>query len=267
MRSGRVAVTGLGCVCALGPDVRTCAERLFLDRTEPVAPVEFDGAYSPASPVFQVASPLPAPSSRMEHGISRTNALALAAVSQALRDGGLTTRSGSLRVGVCMGTTVGSALNSTRFYRGYLDREEPDISPVSRFLSNNPALFIAREYGFSGPCQTIVNACSSGTDAIGVGESWIAAGICDVVVAGGSDELSRVTYEGFVSLMVTDDGVCRPFDRDRKGLNLGEGAAALILESEDAWRARRVPPAALSWATGQRVTPITSPRRARMGEG
>ncbi len=141
-----------------------------------------------------------------------------------------------------MGTTVGVSLNSTRFYQGYLDREEPDMSPVSRFLSNNLALFIAREYGFSGPCQTIVNACSSGTDAIGVGESWIAAGVCDVVVAGGADELSRVTYEGFVSLMVTDEGVCRPFDRDRKGLNLGEGAAALILESEAAWRARRVSP-------------------------
>lgn len=242
MGGSRVAITGLGCVCALGPDVPTCAEALFLGRKDRVAPVRFEDSYSPTSPVFQVASPLPAPSRWLKHGVSRTNSLALAAVREALADGGLTSSPGSLRVGVCMGTTVGSALNSTRFYQGYLDRKEPDMSPVSRFLSNNPAPFIAREYAFSGPYQTVVNACSSGTDALGIGASWIAAGICDVVVAGGADELSRVTYEGFASLMVTDDEMCKPFDRNRKGLNLGEGAAALLLESEYSWRMRRKSP-------------------------
>lgn len=242
MRGSRVAVTGLGCICALGPDVAACSEALFLDRRDPEGPVEFEDGFRPASPVFQVVSPLPTCSSGMAHGISRTNSLALAAVSEALADGGLSPGPGSLRVGVCIGTTVGSALNSTHFYQGYLNGQEPAMSPVSRFLSNNPALFVARVYGFSGPCQTVCNACSSGTDAIGIGASWIAADICDLVVAGGADELSRVTCEGFAALMVTDDKACRPFDRERKGLNLGEGAAILLLESEDSWRMRKKPP-------------------------
>jgi 3-oxoacyl-[acyl-carrier-protein] synthase II len=239
MRGSRVAITGVGCICALGPDVRTCADALYLDRKDPGGPIEIEEGYCASSPVFRVASPLPAPRERMKHGISRTNGLALAAVSEAVAEAELVSGQGSLRVGVCMGTTVGSALNSTLFYRRYLDRTEPDLSPVSRFLSNNPALFIAKQFGFPGPCQTICNACSSGTDAIGVGASWIASGICDVAVVGGADELSRVTYEGFVSLMVTDDELCKPFDSARKGLNLGEGAAAFVLESERARQMRR----------------------------
>jgi 3-oxoacyl-[acyl-carrier-protein] synthase-1/3-oxoacyl-[acyl-carrier-protein] synthase II len=97
---------------------------------------------------------------------------------------------------------------------------------------SNPASFIAREIGAIGPVQTIVNACSSGTDAIGIGASWIRAGICDVVIAGGADELCRTTYNGFISLMIYDDSPCKPFDKNRKGLNLGEGAGMLVLESD-----------------------------------
>ena len=77
-----------------------------------------------------------------------------------------------------------------------------------------------------------MNACSSGTDAIGLGASWILAGLCDVVVAGGADELSRITYNGFISLKITDEGPCKPFDKHRKGLNLGEGAGMVVLESD-----------------------------------
>ena len=245
MSARRVAIAGMGCICALGPDVAACSEALFLDRKAPAASFETEGSSLSSTAVFPVPRPLPAPRIAMEHGISRTNGLALAAISEALEDAGLVEGPAPLRIGVCMGTTVGSALNSTLFYRGYLDGTRPDMGPVSRFLSNNPALFIAREYGFSGPCQTICNACSSGTDAIGIGASWIASGICDVVVAGGADELSRVTYEGFRSLMVTDEGPCRPFDRNRKGLNLGEGAAALVLESEDSLKARQRAPRGL----------------------
>ena len=86
--------------------------------------------------------------------------------------------------------------------------------------------------------QTVVNACSSGTDAIGIGASWLRAGICDVVLAGGADELCRIIYNGFISLMITDDQPCRPFDRERRGLNLGEGAAVLVLERPSGAAAR-----------------------------
>jgi len=138
-----------------------------------------------------------------------------------------------------VGTTVGSALSHEAFCRAHRAGEDPDLAPLESVLQGNPAQVIARAFGFRGPLQTVVNACASGTDALGLGASWIEGGLCDVVVAGGADELGRVTYNGFISLKITDPAPCRPFDRDRRGLNLGEGAAMVVLESERSRSRRR----------------------------
>lgn len=229
----RVAVTGLGCISFLGKDVEECREAMFRARRLPAVPTLFESSLNIAYPVFEVDTDLPSESRGAPFGLTRTSALALAAAEQALRNAGFLPymQEASLRVGVIVGTTVGSMFNNLTFYEAFVDGKFPEIAPVLRFLANNPADVIADHYGFSGPCQTIGNACASGTDAIGIGASWIQSDLCDVVVAGGADELSRVTYNGFTSLMVADDQPCRPFDRNRKGLNLGEGAAFLILES------------------------------------
>jgi 3-oxoacyl-[acyl-carrier-protein] synthase II len=232
--SGKVAITGLGCICSLGKDVEQCGEAMFRERRLPVAPTLFESSLQVAYPVFEVHVGLPSGSPIAEFGLTRTSALALAAADEALRDADLLPYDPKtpLRIGVIVGTTVGSMFNNLDFYEAFVNRRLPEITPVLRFLSNNPAAVIAGHYGFSGPCQTIGNACASGTDAIGIGASWIKSGLCDMVIAGGADELSRVTYNGFASLMVADDQPCRPFDKERKGLNLGEGAAILILESD-----------------------------------
>jgi 3-oxoacyl-[acyl-carrier-protein] synthase-1/3-oxoacyl-[acyl-carrier-protein] synthase II len=172
--------------------------------------------------------------------ILRTGALGLHAAREAIADAGLGKGAlGALRVGVCVGTTVGCAINDEYFCRSYRRGGTPDLAPIERIMRSNPATVIAREFGFSGPCHTVVNACSSGTDAVGIGASWVRSGLCDVVIAGGADELNRITYNGFISLMITDDSPCKPFDRERKGLNLGEGAAMLVLEAEGARHRRR----------------------------
>jgi 3-oxoacyl-(acyl-carrier-protein) synthase len=103
--------------------------------------------------------------------------------------------------------------------------------PVDRYLDGNLADFIARKIGAQGPALTVVNACSSGTDAIGIALSWLRGGLCDIAIAGGADELNRVPYCGFGSLGIVSHELCAPFDRDRKGLNLGEGAGVVILET------------------------------------
>jgi len=90
--------------------------------------------------------------------------------------------------------------------------------------------------------MTVVNACSSGTDAIGVAASWIRAGLCDLAIAGGADEMYRVPVAGFWSLGVMSSQLCAPFDRDRAGLNLGEGAGILVLTSDKFGRDRNIPP-------------------------
>lgn len=147
------------------------------------------------------------------------------------------------RVGVAMGTTIGSSFNSISFYQQYRsyqtgNEQEPTLEAVQRFMRSNPAEVIAGYTKSQGPAQTIVNACASGTDAIGVGASWIKMGLCDVVIAGGCDALSRGTLNGFNSLQIMSSKRCQPFDAHRQGLNLGEGAAVLVLESEKSLKER-----------------------------
>jgi 3-oxoacyl-[acyl-carrier-protein] synthase-1/3-oxoacyl-[acyl-carrier-protein] synthase II len=234
MASCPVAITGLGCVCAAGSSLPECMGALFRGERHPAPPRLFSTTHAIPYPVFEVNAAL-----EHEPGATRTCQLALAATREALSDAGL--EPGSLRAcraGVCIGTTVGAALNNEEFYRQYRLGENPSLAPIRRFLAANPALALAQHLHLSGPWQTVVNACSSGTDAIGLAASWIRAGLCDVALAGGADELCRVTYNGFISLLITDENPVRPFDRHRKGLNLGEGAAVLILESEGFRRAR-----------------------------
>jgi 3-oxoacyl-[acyl-carrier-protein] synthase-1/3-oxoacyl-[acyl-carrier-protein] synthase II len=98
---------------------------------------------------------------------------------------------------------------------------------------------VAQEFGLTGPCQTITNACSSGAAAIGHAAGWVRTGICDVALAGGADMLCNVIHAGFLSLLITDTSPCRPFDRNRRGLNLGEGAGIVVLESQRSVRERQ----------------------------
>jgi len=137
------------------------------------------------------------------------------------------------RIGTVFGTTVGCAMNNEEFYRQYLRSMNPEMTAITRYLTNNPALYIREKFGYKGIAQTINNACASGTDAIGQAMSWINSGLCDAVIAGGTDELCRVVYNGFISLQVYSEYSPRPFSGNRDGLNLGEGAGVLILVRPD----------------------------------
>ncbi|MGZ8474010.1 MAG: beta-ketoacyl-[acyl-carrier-protein] synthase family protein [Candidatus Deferrimicrobiaceae bacterium] len=226
-----VAITGMGCICAAGANLPDCMEALFRGVRAPAPPVRFTSNHPIRYPVFELRDFEEPPD------LLRSGALGLHAAREALADAGHdrdTLR--GLRVGVCVGTTVGTVMSEENFCRESLAGRDPDLAHMRKILHSNPADVIAREFGLSGPRQTVVNACSSGTDALGTAGSWIRAGLCDVAIAGGADELGRIPYIGFISLMITDDSPCRPFDKNRKGLNLGEGAAMLVLESEPARR-------------------------------
>ncbi len=228
----KVLITGMGVVSAAGMNV---AETLAgftsgirnIGRTTPaLSPLDY--------PVFQVSAPLR--DSGNAH--SRTLQLAFHALDEALTDAGLPHDLSGLRVGVCMGTTVASQLNDMDFYTAYRKTGEPPMEPVEAFLKGNLAEAVAGAVKARGPCITVVNACSSSADAVGVALGWIRNDLCDLVIAGGGDELSRIPVCGFGSLSVFSHEPCRPYDRDRQGLNLGEGAGVLILEPESAARRR-----------------------------
>lgn len=251
MSSSPVAVTGMGCISAAGMSLDACMESAFSGVRRVSAPVGFSTTHPVTYPVFEILESVDSTMSVSGIEMTRTATLGLLAARQALADAGLdSSLLAGKRVGVCMGTTVGSSLNNETFYRQYRDGKNPGMSSIRRFFYSNPASCIAKEFSASGPTQTVVNACSSGTDSIGIGASWIRAGICDLVIAGGADELCRVTYNGFASLMITDPGSCRPFDVNRKGLNLGEGAAAVILESDSMVRQSNRTPRAFVYGYG-----------------
>jgi 3-oxoacyl-[acyl-carrier-protein] synthase II len=234
-----VAITGLGCICAPGNTLPECMDGLFRERKDPAPPKRFVSNHTTSYPAFELSDDFMSLEARGISDITRTGRLALVAAHEAIENAGLDRDIlRRKRVGVCMGTTVGTTMNNEVFYRKYLKQEEPDMVNITRFLNSNPAAIIAREFDLCGPCQTVVNACSSGTDAVGLAALWINSGLCDIVLAGGADELCHVTYNGFISLMITDTVPCKPFDKDRKGLNLGEGAAILVLESEATKRER-----------------------------
>jgi len=230
---GGTRIAGLGCLCGAGMNLPECLESMFRGERNPRPPQRFVTDHPVVYPVLELPRPLEVPLDRPAEDYTRTSRLALAAALEAVADAGLTPADlQQLKVGVVVGTTVGCALNCDDFYRAYKNGDEPGMGIIERFLRSNPASVVARQLRLDGPCQTVVNACSSGTDAFGIAAAWLRAGACDLVLAGGADELSRVTYAGFSSLMITDPEPCRPFDVRRKGLNLGEGAGMAVLVRE-----------------------------------
>lgn len=213
-------------------------DSLYQGRRNPALPTRIVAALDLPSPVFEVESDL----DHLPKGATRTTRLALEATCEALHHAALpVSLAGRSRVGVCIGTTVGCTLNNEPFYRHFKQGRLDGMKPIRTYLENNPAQYIAKYVGATGPVVAVVNACSSGSDAIGMARAWVARGWCDIAIAGGADELSRVTYLGFNSLLNTSPEPCRPFDIDRKGLNLGEGAGICILESEASALLRKQP--------------------------
>lgn len=268
MKKISTAITGMGCICGAGGTLSDCIEALFQGKRNPLPPSRFTSTHGIFYPVFEVFEAAIRQELRNTSHISFTGKLAITAAYEALVDAGLENHEvEGKNIGVCIGTTVGSVMNDLPFYSEFHKGGTPKIGAINRFLRSNPAALVAREFGLAGPCQTVVNACSSSTDAIGIGASWIQSGRCDMVIAGGTDELSRVTYNGFISLMITDDSPCKPFDRDRKGLNLGEGSAMLILESEHSWVQRKKNPRAivLGYGSSSDAHHLTAPHPK--GEG
>lgn len=235
MRS-EVVVTGDGAIAAIGRSVEACMESLYAGRAPVPRADSLPTTLAVPPPVFAVAGEIEIASRRP---LNRTSRLALHALREAMDRGwGGRLPVDASRVGVCMGTTVGSAFNDEDWYAAFRRGRDPGIDSLTLFLGNELSEVVAESVGADGPRATVVNACASGTDAVGIAASWVAEGLCDVAIAGGADALARYPYLGFSVLMNCSKEPCRPFDKNRKGLNLGEGAAMLLLERGDDARRR-----------------------------
>ena len=165
-----------------------------------------------------------------DNNFSRTAMLGTIAAKQAVKNAGITSIN-EYKTGLISATIVGGMDMTERYYHEYF--ENPDtIKYISSHNAGDNTSKMARELGLKGMTTTISTACSSAANAIMLGARMIKSGKLDRVIVGGTDALSKFTINGFKTLMILSDGYNSPFDNDRKGLNLGEAAAFLVLESE-----------------------------------
>lgn len=161
---------------------------------------------------------------------SRTTLLALKAAKEAFKN---QPKSSNIRTGIISATSVGGMDRTEDFYRDYYKTKSLDKShyAVGHDCGHHTDI-IAKELGIEGYRMTVSTACSSAANALMIGARLILTGKLDRVLVGGADALSNFTINGFGSLMIFDDEHSRPFDETRAGLNLGEAAAYVVLESE-----------------------------------
>ena len=169
---------------------------------------------------------------------TRTALMGMIALDEALKEAKLTSEM-LPNVGFISGTTVGGMDMSEQFYLDYIGSDEHkeyiavhDCGSCSEMTANH--------FGCFAFMTTLSTACSSAANAIILGANMILCGEADIVVVGGSECITKFHLNGFNSLMILDTKLCRPFDATRAGLNLGEGAAYLVLESEESARRRGV---------------------------
>lgn len=172
---------------------------------------------------------------REGEGFTRTSLLALIAAREAVAMAGLA-KSELHEAGVISGTTVGGV---REFEDNYNDMQDPvSDGEYLQFLNTSDSgehtERLADCFGAKRFVSTTSTACTSAANSIIFGARLIAAGLAERFICGGSEGLSKMTLNGFNSLMILDKGHCRPFDEGRSGLNAGEGAAYLVLESEEA---------------------------------
>jgi 3-oxoacyl-(acyl-carrier-protein) synthase len=167
-----------------------------------------------------------------DKGLTRTTLLALHAFNEAIEDASLSEKQISSNDTALIGaSTVGGMCLTDEMYR---DANSTTIA--SEYLSSydfaSPTLYLQKRFGITGLVNTINTACSSSANAIMHGAKLIKHGYAKRAIVGGTDSLAKFTINGFNSLGILSNEHCRPFDENRKGLNLGEGAAFLVLEKE-----------------------------------
>lgn len=167
----------------------------------------------------------------LNEAFTRSTLLGLVAAKEAVNSAGIDTNDG-LRTGFISATTVGGMDATEKFYFDFLESDE-NLKFISTQNCGVHAELIAEILGIKDYITTISTACSSAANAVMLGARMIKAGLLDRAIVGGTDSLSAFTINGFSSLMIYSDEHCTPFDENRKGLNLGEAAAYIVLESEE----------------------------------
>ena len=241
----RIAVTGLGATTPLGGDIASNWSALIEGRsgirtlTEPWVDemtVHFAGTLAEEPPLDRVEA----------RKLDRSQQVALVAAREAWADAG-SPEVDPLRMGAVIGSGIGGFITLLNAYDTLKERGPSRISPhtVPMLMPSGPAAVVGLEFHAAAGVHTPVSACASGAEAIGVAARMIVDGRADVVLAGGTESpIHQLTMAGFAAMRAlstrNDDpqGASRPYDVDRDGFVMGEGAGVLVLESEEHAKAR-----------------------------
>ena len=166
---------------------------------------------------------------------TRADRLAIGAAAEALADAGLGARD-RRSAAVVVGAVGGGMLEAEAWY--WHGAGDPRPASLRGVLPCAQAEALASRFRIGGPRHTVVTACSSGAVALSEAAALIADGVVDVALAGGVDSITRICFMGFNALKLLDPTPCRPFDRERRGMSIGEGAGFVVLESEAHARGR-----------------------------
>jgi len=238
----RVFVTGIGIISAVGTSVAANRSALQSGKSGIGLTSNLNSRYAADLPFGAITMTTDAFREKFgvaDPGITRTTLLALHAFSEAITDSGLTRAELSdPRMALIGATTVGGMCLTDELYR---DTTQPcNASPyLSSYDCASVNLFLHSRYRMNGFVTTINTACSSSANSIQYGARLIRNGLADKAIVGGVDSLAKFTINGFHALQILSPAACRPFDRNRAGLNLGEGAAFLVLEGEEALAGKR----------------------------
>lgn len=230
-----IAITGIGVISAIGNGADATLASLR-QKQSGIGEVRHLPTCHRGLPVGEVDDS----DNELKHGlgiaedteVSRTVLLGATALREAIADAGID-KVQCQRMVLVSGTTVGG-MDVTERYFGQLAESDEHLQPVMSHDCGSSTEATARYGGICGVrCTTVSTACSSALNAIAVGAELLSRGEADVVVAGGSEALSLFHLNGFNSLMILSHERCRPFDATRNGLNLGEGAAYVVMQRSD----------------------------------
>jgi 3-oxoacyl-(acyl-carrier-protein) synthase len=240
---GRIFVTGIGIISAIGRNAGEVLDSLRTARSGVGPIIYLDTIFKGELPVGEVrfsnrelAEMCQAAEALL---VSRTTLLGLIAAREAVQQAGLDPSERPLRTGLVSATTCGG-MDKTEIDFEHHEKGRPFVDFIFTRDCSNSTERIADDLGIRDYLTTVSTACSSSANAIIRGAQLIRHGIVDRAVVGGTDPLTKFTLNGFHALQILDKNPCRPFDQDRRGLNLGEGAAYLVLESERSSQGKKV---------------------------
>src|SRR6187401_2424232 len=231
----RIFVAGVGVISAIGKNVAECLDSLENGRAGIGDMIYLDSVHKQKIPVAEVnmSNDDLAHLSGLSKTKSRTALLSVIAVNEALNNSGIE-NIGALRTGFVSANSVGGMDRTEKFFADFFfNNQKGRLRDVVHHECGSISELVADQLGIRDYVTTISTACSSSANAIFFGARLIKNNILDVVVAGGTDALTKFTINGFNTLMILDKENCKPFDENRKGLNLGEGAGYVVLVSED----------------------------------